>query len=159
MSAPIARTAVAIRSIRETDAPAAARLLGELGYPAGPDALRERIRRFLGLPSETVLVAEAEGRVLGLIALHRTERFHESRPSLRIVALCVTEAARGRGVGRALVRQAEALALREGCAEIEVSSNARRAPAHAFYDALGYEETHRLFDKPAGGRGETPCGS
>ncbi len=159
MSGTAVRSAVTIRPAAEADAAAAAALLGELGYAADPETVRERIRRFAAMPSETVLVAEEESCVLGLVALHRTERFHLPGPGLRIVALCVTEAARGRGVGRALLGEAESLARRTGCGEIEVSSNNRRTSAHAFYRALGFAETHRIFDKVPAGTGESPCGS
>jgi len=54
---------------------------------------------------------------------------------------------RGRGVGRALVSAAEEVLAGEGCGLLEITSNVRRADAHAFYERLGYERTSFRFAK------------
>ena len=55
--------------------------------------------------------------------------------------MVVAEAARSTGVGAALVREAEARMKADGCGLVEVTSNAKRLRAHAFYEKLGYERT------------------
>jgi GNAT superfamily N-acetyltransferase len=62
-----------------------------------------------------------------------------------ITALVTAAAARGRGVGRALVAEAVEWARREGCVRISVTSAEHRADAHAFYPACGLPYTGRRF--------------
>ena len=55
--------------------------------------------------------------------------------------------ARGSGVGTALVRHVEEFARSRECERIEVTSAERRADAHRFYLARGYEFQGRRFIK------------
>ena len=50
----------------------------------------------------------------------------------------VDAAARGRGIGEALVREALALACREGVARVMLTSNATRRAAHRLYERMGF---------------------
>ena len=59
--------------------------------------------------------------------------------------LVVSEAVRGRGVGRALVAAVETKCAGLGCVLVEVTSNIRRDKAHRFYEGLGYEQTSFRF--------------
>ncbi len=61
--------------------------------------------------------------------------------------MVVAEQARGQGVGSALVAEAEARLKAAGCGLIEVTSNAKRLRAHAFYERLGYDRTSHRFAK------------
>jgi GNAT superfamily N-acetyltransferase len=122
-----------------------ARLVRELGYKTSENDLAERLPPLIdrGLPP---LVAE-EGQLIGCLTMSITHVLHRPRPVGRISMLVVTEAARGRGVGRALVQVAEAWLAERGCGIIEVTSNVRRERAHAFYQRLGYERTSFRFGK------------
>jgi GNAT superfamily N-acetyltransferase len=127
-----------IRDARLEDAHLIAGLLGELGYPAVPSAVRERLA---GLGREDrVLLCEH-----GFVSLHRVPLLAEGGCCAQITALVVSESRRGAGVGRALVEAAEATARAWGCALLEVSSGRRgeRAAAHRFYPALGFEDSHK----------------
>ena len=59
---------------------------------------------------------------------------------MRIVSLVVDEIVRGMGIGKRLLREAEAIASTEGCSVIELTSGTHRieSGAHAFYQAQGY---------------------
>jgi ribosomal protein S18 acetylase RimI-like enzyme len=61
--------------------------------------------------------------------------------------LVVAEAARGAGIGAALVAEAETRLAARGCGLVEVTSNIKRLRAHGFYEKLGYERTSYRFAK------------
>jgi GNAT superfamily N-acetyltransferase len=114
-------------------------LLTELGYPDNEvDAVRRRLGDWAEESDSAVLVAERGGQLLGLVAV-TTIRYLERDGRLgRIVTLVVADSARGQGIGRRLVADAEAMALSHGCVAMEVSSARGRTRAHAFYQSLGY---------------------
>ena len=137
-----------VRDATLADASALAPLLGELGYPAAPDALAARLRRMLGRDDQRILVAERDGPVLGLLALHVFPVLAYDRDLAMIMALVVTESARGLGVGRALIDRAEAVGKSLGASRLMVTTHVRRADAHAFYERLGFEFTGRRYVRP-----------
>lgn len=139
---------VVVRDATIADAPALAPLLGELGYPAAPDALASRMRRMLGRDDQRVLMAERDGATLGFLALHVFPVLAYDRDLAMIMALVVTESARGLGVGRALIDRAEAVGKSLGASRLMVTTHVRRADAHAFYERLGFEFTGRRYVRP-----------
>ena len=70
---------------------------------------------------------------------------HRPKPVGRIPVLVVATEARGRNLGRMLVEAVEQWCREKGCGLIEVTSNDRRAAAHAFYRHLGYERASIRF--------------
>lgn len=156
---PVAgKAALAVRPATPADAEALAPLLGELGYPAEPAAVEARLRALLGSARDAVLVAEdgAGGAVLGVLALHWGAMLHQPAPMARVGSLVVSEAARGRGIGALLLREAAALARAEGCAELELTTGMRRHAAHAFYAARGFAWTALRFGRALGGEENGP---
>jgi len=99
----------------------------------------------LSRDDQRVLVAERDGAVLGLLALHIFPVLAYDRDLAMIMALVVTESARGLGVGRALIERAEAVGKSLGASRLMVTTHVRRADAHAFYERLGFELTGRRY--------------
>jgi GNAT superfamily N-acetyltransferase len=62
----------------------------------------------------------------------------------------VSEDAQRQGVGRVLLREAEALARSSGAVRIELTSASHRHEAHDFYRACGYEEGALRFIRRLG---------
>lgn len=139
-------TTVTVRSAEPNDATALAGLLTELGFPASAATVATRLVSLLAT-DERVRVAECSGEILGLITVHVTPMLHRPTPVGRITTLVVAERAHGRGIGRALVADAERLLAERGCALVEVTSNLKRGEAHAFYEHLGYERTSARFKR------------
>ena len=137
-----------VRDATVADAPALAPLLDELGYPAPVDALESRMRRMLSRDDQRILVAERDGAVLGLLALHIFPVLAYDRDLAMIMALVVTKRARGLGVGRALIERADAVSKSLGASRLMVTTHVRRADAHAFYERLGFEFTGRRYVRP-----------
>jgi GNAT superfamily N-acetyltransferase len=139
-------TPVQVRAARPADAPALAGLLVELGYPQPAAELGPRIAALADTAADTVLVAEVDGRVVGMASLHVTPLFPEGRSRGRITALVVDSGQRGRGIGRHLLQAMEAAASRRGCVAVELTTTPDRHGAHRFYLAAGYQDRpHRFF--------------
>jgi GNAT superfamily N-acetyltransferase len=124
-----------IRPAEEGDAERVALLSFELGYPAPPNVMRDRLAAARRDPAQAVLVA---GRpAMAFLHLRVVESLTSPRET-EIEALVVDESARGRGLGRALVAAAIAVARERGCARVRVRSQLFRERAHAFYARLGF---------------------
>lgn len=139
---------VVVREATADDAPVLAPLLGELGYPAAPAQLVPRLRRMLAREDQKILIAENADGALGTLALHVFPVLAYDQDLALIMALVITETARGLGVGRMLVDRAEAVARSLGASRLMVTTHNRRADAHAFYERLGFEFTGRRYVKP-----------
>ena len=139
---------LSVREAAPDDATRLAPLLGELGYPVDANGLASRMRRMFERDDQKVLIAEREGHALGLLALHVFPVLAYDRDLAMIMALVVTERARGLGVGRALIDRAEAIGRARGASRLMVTTHNRRADAHAFYERLGFDFTGRRYVRP-----------
>jgi GNAT superfamily N-acetyltransferase len=135
-----------IRDARSEDAADVARLLGQLGYPTTGDAVEARLDR-LAVVGDRVLVADVDGRAVGLGHLQVSPGIERDRPVGKIGALVVDEAHRGHGIGRGLVRALEDEARLRGCELLYLTTAERRDDAHAFYERLGLEQTGRRYGR------------
>ncbi len=128
-----------IREICLEDGAAAARLSAQLGYPCSADEMAQRITRLLQSTAAVAWVAELGGGLLGWIQVSRMLRL-ESGESAEITGLVVDARARGAGVGRQLVAQAQAWAQAQGLARLVVRMNVTRTETYGFYSKLGFVE-------------------
>lgn len=137
-----------LRPAAAADAAAIATLLTQLGYPTTADEARARLEALAGAaPMDRVIVAELDGRVVAVMTLHLVPEIHRPRPNGRVTALVVDERVRGRGVGRAMMAEAERIFRADGAGILELTSNSRRTDAHRFYERLGYVKTSFRFAK------------
>ena len=135
-----------IRDAVPADADAIATLLDQLGYPADAEAVDARLER-LRVVGDRVVVAEVDGRPVGLAHLQVAPAIERDRPAAKIGALVVDQAHRGSGIGRALVEAMETEARTRGCELLFLTTAARRKDAHVFYERVGLEETGKRFGK------------
>jgi GNAT superfamily N-acetyltransferase len=132
---------VQIRLAHTSDAAAVNELLDQLGYPQGGTATTAtRIQAWGGDRCSAAYVADADGDLLGLVAVHICPFFERSGSWGRIVALIVSDEARHQGAGGQLVAAAESFAASRGCIRMEVTSADARRGAHEFYRRFGYIE-------------------
>lgn len=127
-----------LRPVTQADAAAVAALLDALGYPCSREDAAERIAVVEDDPTQMLIVADHHGDLCGLVALDFMYYLPLGRRTCRITALVVAESHRDRGIGHALLREAESRARAAGAARIEVTSADHRTRAHAFYRACGY---------------------
>jgi GNAT superfamily N-acetyltransferase len=100
-------------------------------------ALFERFGRY---PDYTLYVAEQDHEIVGSFALLVMDNLgHLGSPSGIVEDVVVAPARQGNGIGQAMMRFALERCREKGCYKLMLSSNAKRARAHAFYESLGYE--------------------
>ena len=87
---------------------------------------------------------DVDGEVVGGL----TGRTHAIHSWLEIAMIWVREDLRHHGIGRSLMIQAEAEAMKRGCLYARLSTSRHQAPQ--FYEKLGYVEYGRLEDCPPG---------
>ena len=140
---------VVVRAAESRDASSLVTLVAELGYPASDEQLQSRLERLASSDRVRVLVAtDGSGRdVLGLCTVHLLSTIHADGDVAQLTALVVSERARGKGVGRVLVGEAEIWSRRQGAARIVVTTALHRSGAHAFYERLGYAHTGRRYGR------------
>ena len=143
-------TGIRIRPAQIGDANDVADLLDQLGYPCTRDEAVERISRVLHDPRLFLVMAEIDGVACGLMSLTLHYSVARGADLARLTALVVSANCSRRGIGRLLLREAEAIARKAQVARIEVTSNSRREVAHAFYLGCGYSEGSRHFIKLLG---------
>jgi GNAT superfamily N-acetyltransferase len=140
-------SSVTLREAQPRDAGAVAALLGELGYPSTPEQAAERIERIAGDAATWLVVAELKGEVAGLGVLHVQNLVERDEPGVEVAGLVVGERFRRHGVGELLLEALEHEARARGGKTMVLNTAHRRADAHAFYEALGYEHTGRRYAK------------
>jgi ribosomal protein S18 acetylase RimI-like enzyme len=104
-------------------------------------------RYFLRQPNCYVLLAEAEGRTIGLLSyLLKPDLYHAS-DTCYITELIVTEDSRKRGAGSALMEYLFKRMIAEGCVEVSVSTMPDNQDAIRFYKKLGLVDEAVLLEK------------
>jgi GNAT superfamily N-acetyltransferase len=143
---PKAKPKPKIRDAKPSDAERLAELIEELGHEITEKQVRKNLSA-LKKSGEIPLVATLDKRVVGMCGVGSRVLVHRPAPLGRITALVVAKGAQSQGIGRILVEAAEEWMRKKGCQLVEVTSNDRRAEAHAFYRHMGYERTSIRFFK------------
>lgn len=94
-------------------------------------------------PYAEVLIGELDGAPQGFALFFHNFSTFEGKPGIYLEDLFVRPAARGSGLGKALLSRLAALALERDCARLEWSVLDWNAPAIGFYQKLGA----RLMDE------------
>lgn len=134
---------VEIRQIVDDDADfeAVTRLLAELGRPSPSEekvgALRRTYTQHVARADTGSLLALADGVPAGFVSLEFRQPFFTLTPQGWIPDLIVTEGARGRKIGAALLDAAFAEAVRRNAYAVALESGHQRAVAHRLYLAAG----------------------
>ena len=88
-------------------------------------------------PRAEVVIGELDGVAQGFALFFHNFSTFEGRPGIYLEDLFVRPAARGSGLGKALLAHLAALALERGCARFDWSVLDWNAPAIGFYESLG----------------------
>jgi ribosomal protein S18 acetylase RimI-like enzyme len=115
---------------------AVARLMPQLSGGAEPvDA--DGLTRIARLVTNTVLLARVEGSIVGTLTLALTPLLTGLRAHIEDVV--VDEAARGHGVGMALVDAALGIAHEAGARTVDLTSSPKREAANRLYTRAGFQ--------------------
>lgn len=120
------------------------------GEPFSTAQAAERLAAVTATGVDAVFLAEHEGRIVGLAALHWAPQLHRPALGARVLALVVADGLRGGGIGAALLDHCEAHARAQGCGFMEITSDRVRTDTHRFYARQGYEATSLRFRKKLG---------
>ena len=141
---------LAIREANFADAGDAAAIVTVLDSyasdPAGgggplPREVRERLVPALrGYPTALVLLAFVGPAPVGIAVGFFGLSTFQARPLLNIHDLAVVAAHRGKGVGRALLHEAEKRALARGCCKLTLEVQDANARARGLYASFGFED-------------------
>jgi ribosomal-protein-alanine N-acetyltransferase len=101
---------------------------------------RRSFLRFLDAPSAVLIVAEADGDLVGYVLT----LFRSGSRVARIYSIAVMRAASGHGVGRALLAAAEETAAQRGCVCSRLEVSVRNGRAADLYRRSGYRPIERL---------------
>lgn len=144
---------IIVRPVRASDTDAWIEMRRDL-WPAESDAHRADVDRYFAQPSDgqdVVLVAEAGGALAGFVelSLRAYAEGCATSPVAYLEGWYVTSAARGSGVGRALLRAAEEWGRSQGCSELASDAEAENAESAAAHRACGFDEVSliRCFRK------------
>ena len=136
-----------IRQAVESDATTIKCLLEELENRVFDQAVFDRIyAEYLEAPLTLMQVAiHGEDEMVGFISCKGQSLLHHEGLVFEIQELIVTAAYQGKGIGRKLVAALKPDLARLGAMSLEVTSNKRRKEAHAFYQSVGFLNSHEKF--------------
>ncbi len=138
------------RAVRE-DLPAVVALLADdplaehretAGEPL-PEGYYDAFEEIEADPNQYLLVADIDGRIVGTLQLSILPNLtYGGRRRAQIEGVRIAAEARGRGIGRALVEQAKAMAIAARCHMLQLTTNRQRPQAVRFYERLGFVDSH-----------------
>lgn len=98
-------------------------------------------------PGQSILVAEDETGLAGFIWLAIEEEWGGLGYRGEIAAIYVRPSYRGKGVGRELMAEGEAMLRRYGCRKIHLMVTRSNEAAVGLYEDLGYKVTRLQMEK------------
>lgn len=139
---------ITIRRARAEDVSAVVDLLADDGLGRGRESPGDPVytEAFAAVdadPRQVLAVAESGGEVVATLQLTMIPGLSRRGATRALIeAVRVRSDLRGSGVGRELVRWAVTTAEEHGAALVQLTSDASRRRAHAFYEELGFHATH-----------------
>lgn len=117
--------------------------LGATRESPGDPAYAAAFERIEGDPNQFLAVADFGGEVVGTLQLTFIPGLSRSGMTrAQIESVRVRADQRSRGLGQRLVEWAVAEAGRRGCGLVQLTTDATRTSAHAFYERLGFRASH-----------------
>jgi GNAT superfamily N-acetyltransferase len=121
---------------------------GDVWSDATRPAYEEAFASIRRSPDNLLYVAADGDMVVGTFQLTFIPNL-TGRGALRVKveSVKVSGVRRSRGIGALMMEHAERVARARGAKLVELTSNAKRVDAHRFYERIGYEQSHKGFNK------------
>jgi GNAT superfamily N-acetyltransferase len=111
----------------------------------GDASLRASVDRIIERDDTEFLLGAVDGEPAGVVQLRFRWTVWWEAEDCWIEDVFVGEAARGSGLGRALVQAALDRAAERGCRRVDLDVDPGNAPARALYASLGFEPGPQLY--------------
>lgn len=140
-----------VRPARRNDVPHIVRLLADDTLGAAREEVRDPLPQeywdaFAAIaadPNQELLIGELGGDVVGCLQLTILPGLSRRGAWRALVeGVRVDSARRSAGIGRALMESAMTIARARGCTIVQLTTDASRVRAHAFYQRLGFVASH-----------------
>ena len=143
---------LSIRKSTENDIPSILSLLYELERPRPLDdnevkIFKNKIRDYFSNSQKTILVAEKEKVIVGIVSILYLQRLNRAKMEMYIPELIVTEKLRYSGIGKKLIQYCMDIAKEKDCYRIRLESGNSRKESHKFYKSIGFEQSALSFTK------------
>ena len=116
----------------------------EADFQADEERQRRGLAMMLDAPGGLILVAENDGRVIGMCSGQLLVSTAEGGPSLLMEDVVVAEGFRGAGVGRLLVSKMGEWAAARGASRLQLLADRQNSRALAFYAGLDWRTTELI---------------
>ena len=139
---------VSIRNANNSDAAAIVELVKELAGSMGEESplIEAYVATYLGSTSNTILLAEVQEGILGLLSYSLRPNLYHSGDICLIEELIVAEKARGRGIGTSLLGELLSRMVLKDIKEISISTLPDNHKAIEFYRKHGFKEEGVLLE-------------
>ncbi|AJS58119.1 histone acetyltransferase [Paenibacillus sp. IHBB 10380] len=149
MNSQLSTPVLCIRNFQWDDLEISTQLMRQLNYPTTLSVMRERMEEMESSPLYCTLIAEVDEQVVGMIHLRKVVSYERTENYTQITAVIVSGEYQGQGIGKRLILSAEDWAKGQESTQLFLTSGNRveRAPAHAFYEHIGFAKTGYRFCK------------
>jgi ribosomal protein S18 acetylase RimI-like enzyme len=143
---------VILRDAQTADTAAIVQLIRELAATLGETSpvTEAYVARYLSSPGSTMLLAETQGQIVGLLSYSLRPDLYHAGSSCLIEELVVQKAARRQGVGGILLAELLSRLARMDCAEVSVTVMPENEEAIRFYRKHGLTEEAVFLEKHLG---------
>lgn len=106
--------------------------------PSDREVLDDPVGKVIGIGGVVLMAEDAEGEAIGCAGLKPVPA--EQGGGLEVIKMTVSEAARGSGLGRALMQACIDRATAMGARRLYLETNSALGPALGLYRAMGFED-------------------
>lgn len=148
-------TDLTIRLVQASDTPRLAVHFAEVAdeplfvltseFPRNVETTERFLQQVLSVPYVGLLIARIDFRVVGHCLIRSTD--HQSLRHVAKISMAVSESARRKGIGQALLEAAEGWARERGLKKIVLDVLANNRPALRLYEKLSYREEGACKDQ------------
>ncbi len=138
---------LSMRDARIEDADVIADLMTQIQYPNTTEEMKERLNELLNLSDYHAIVAEMNGRVIGMLGVFLGRKFEKKDLCGRILTMEVDKEYRYKGIGGFMMEEAENWLREKGANLLVIYSGENSSSAHGFYRQQGFQKSGVRFIK------------